>query len=204
MTNKGYMLTYTGEQVGPHKGVPSLLDIAVGLSRIPRFGGQGRRWWSVLDHSLFCEYLARQIFGCNHQQFRLHALLHDAHEALTGDVPTPLKTKDIRAAQHQLDKRIFAALVPEHEDMWLHDREDIKAVDTYALLAEALVVGPPSIKTLNDVYAHFGAVPLESHVLRLREGMGGMWGNIPTEPAEEYLGVLDFIALYSSLREKPA
>ena len=132
-------LTYTGRRVRPEsRDYPSLLDIAVSLSRQPRFAGHCRRWWSVLDHTLFGDELLLADFVPRDR--RRMWLLHDAHEAITGDVPTDFKTADLRALQDRLDARIYPAFgfVAEH-----HLPELIKRLDSRCLRAEAAVVGPP-------------------------------------------------------------
>lgn len=103
-------LTYSGRLVTPDgTEAPTLLDIAIGLSRQPRFAGQTRVWWSVLDHTLFCDDLLTLVFDLPLRPLRLGVLLHDAHESLTGDVPTPLKTPDFKAMQDKLDRLIYDA-----------------------------------------------------------------------------------------------
>lgn len=63
-----------------------VMDIAVALSRIPRFGGHTRVPYSVADHSI---RVSQQV----PDDYALEALLHDAHEAYTGfgDVQRPAK-----------------------------------------------------------------------------------------------------------------
>ena len=58
-------------------------DIALSLSRIPRFLGQTWRVVSVLEHSLA---VARMV----PPRHRLAALLHDAREAYMGDITRPV------------------------------------------------------------------------------------------------------------------
>lgn len=60
-----------------------LNDIAVSLARTMRFNGQTMRPLSVLEHSFVVMKLAPP-------RLRLAALLHDAHEALTGDITRPM------------------------------------------------------------------------------------------------------------------
>lgn len=66
-------------------------DIWLGLSRIHRFGSQlpAEFEYTVAQHSLLCEWIARQMFGDSLRH--LSCLLHDAAEAFIGDIPTPLK-----------------------------------------------------------------------------------------------------------------
>lgn len=72
-----------------------LRDIARGLSRAYRFGGQTRDDlppYSVAWHSLFCETVADQM-GLP-VRVRLQILLHDAPEYVLGDMQTPIKVLD--------------------------------------------------------------------------------------------------------------
>lgn len=144
-------LTYTGRNV-TEKGwdYPSLTDIAVGLSRMPRFAGQTKRWWSVLDHVLFGDHLiqwdAMKIRLQGHETdptddrlLRVTWLLHDAHEALTSDVPSPFKGEELRELQNTLDVRIFSAYGASYRFT-----DDVKMYDGRALRAEAREVGPPA------------------------------------------------------------
>jgi hypothetical protein len=63
--------------------------IAHALSQINRFTGHATRPYSVAEHSLLCADVAERLqlspFAC------LAALMHDAHEAYTGDVSSPAK-----------------------------------------------------------------------------------------------------------------
>lgn len=59
-------------------------DIITGLNAVPRFMGQTKTPYSVLQHSLGVASLVGP-------EYKLAALLHDATEAYIGDVPTPLK-----------------------------------------------------------------------------------------------------------------
>lgn len=59
-------------------------SVAISLSRIPRFLGHTIRPVSVLEHSIA---VARIV----PPRLRLAALLHDAHEALIGDITRPMR-----------------------------------------------------------------------------------------------------------------
>ncbi len=64
-------------------------DIAGGLSKICRFGGQCRAFYSVAEHSFHCAQQA-QLDGLSVESRRT-ILMHDAAEAFIGDVVKPLK-----------------------------------------------------------------------------------------------------------------
>lgn len=119
-------------------GAPSLEDIALGLSRQPRFGGQARVDWTVLDHSLLCFDLALED-GYD-SRLALLCLIHDAHESVMGDIPTTLKMPSQRWLQEQLDVRIYAELgvLPPLE----HEKHLVDAIDHKALIVEGVTVGP--------------------------------------------------------------
>lgn len=64
-------------------------EVAHSLAQINRFTGHAVRPYSVAEHSLLVADLARLEGASTSAQ--LAALLHDAHEAFTGDVSTPVK-----------------------------------------------------------------------------------------------------------------
>lgn len=103
------MMTIGGALVRPTTdAVPSLQDMGYGLSQIVRYAGATTTPWTVLQHSYACyHYAARQHWPWI---ARLHCLLHDAHEAVTGDVTNSWKTPDLRALQDNLDERIWASI----------------------------------------------------------------------------------------------
>lgn len=87
----------------------SLTDLATSLSRLPRFLGITKAGtpYSVAQHSL----LVMQILEDQGQPSSLlrAALLHDAHEAFTGDIPTPVK-KALGGPMVALEGRLQAAM----------------------------------------------------------------------------------------------
>lgn len=66
-----------------------LSDIALGLSRICRFAGQPRRFYSVAEHCVHAVRHAQRL-GLK-LDLEKTALLHDAAEAYVGDVIRPLR-----------------------------------------------------------------------------------------------------------------
>lgn len=132
------MITHSGAKVFPtwddrHTGdIPSLADIARGLSRQSRWCGQPDTFFSVLAHT----FVVASIMPPEH---RIHGLLHDAPEAIVSDVPTPWKHDATKADEAWLTARIYEAHaidLPEGEAL-----EALHAADYAALRAEAHVLG---------------------------------------------------------------
>lgn len=147
---------------------PNLLDIAVGLSRMPRFAGQTTHWFSVLDHTMFGLSLIEGS-GFEYPYDVRWWLLHDAHESMTGDVPTDLKTADLRAIQEDLDARIFGAFYPDFVKTSLSEAR-VKELDSRCLRAEARVLK-------NN--ANIGGPPEEGDVAVLQTFLGKTLGRPP-------------------------
>jgi len=84
-----WMLTKSGRKVdllNPKPDMICLDDIAYHLARINRFSGATSEPWSVAQHSIFAAALAE---ADDHGAYSvLWTLLHDAHEAYTGDTST--------------------------------------------------------------------------------------------------------------------
>lgn len=124
-----------------------LLDLAIRMGRIPRFGAAFRcNWWSVLHHSICMDDLAFAVTSPRAGRSvilerRLYALSHDAHEAATGDVPTPWKTSELRQAQHALTLRVYRETFkvgqPSRDTVAF-----IKRLDGTMMHAEGITVGP--------------------------------------------------------------
>ena len=89
-----WMLTSTGQAVDLRfiGAIDiSMLDIAHHLSQINRYTGAAKRPYSVAEHSLLvCEILEREG-GERDPSVLLAALMHDAHEAYTSDLSSPMK-----------------------------------------------------------------------------------------------------------------
>ena len=86
-------------------------DLAHALAGINRFGGHLRCYYSVAQHSVLAAALLWQ--RTRDRRATLAALLHDAHEAYTGDLKQPVKAYLERVAPGAiaaLEQRIDAAI----------------------------------------------------------------------------------------------
>lgn len=108
-----WIQTYDGDALyllAPQAAHIRISTLAIVLSRICRFGGHTRQFYSVAEHSLrVCEYVRDRSPHCDLQ---LAALLHDAHEAYSGfgDVCRPARelAPNIEYVQARLDRVIAA------------------------------------------------------------------------------------------------
>lgn len=81
----------------------TITAIAHALAQINRFTGHARRPYSVAEHSLLVADIVAFEFELDvHAQ--LAALMHDAHEAFSGDMHTPGKS-EIGLAWHEWEHR---------------------------------------------------------------------------------------------------
>lgn len=104
----------------------SIFDIAHALGNICRFTGHTREFYSVAEHSVWCSIIAPP-------EHAFAALMHDAVEALVGDMSRPLKSllPEYKAIEH----RIEGALLPSFGIALPLDPE-VKKADARMLLVE--------------------------------------------------------------------
>ena len=97
--NRGTLYTYSGK-IGFPDGAPSLLDMAVSLSREGRYAGAGFRFCPVALHCFaVCDLLPDLL--------KWDGLVHDSPEVITGDTPKPAKTDEIEAFDEELLTSIY-------------------------------------------------------------------------------------------------
>lgn len=152
-----FVITHGGNHVpvlNPATAVFALEDIAYHLARLNRFTGAGI---SVAQHSLLVAARVEVLGAAT--EVKLHALLHDAPEMLTGDIPAPLKAALAAIGQgeglRQIEQRIATAvaghlLLPEIKQ-W--SRDLILVADLEVRAAEIRDLFP------HDKHAAFGPLP---------------------------------------------
>src|ERR1700676_3924637 len=88
-----------------------IADIAHGLARVARWNGQtsGAHIFSVAQHTLLVEAIARHRLGQIDQRLGLALLLHDAPEYVIGDMITPFKAV-IGDSYKAVEKRLLIAI----------------------------------------------------------------------------------------------
>lgn len=141
-------------------------DIAHGLARVARWNGQtkGAYIFSVAQHSLLVEVLARAKVPRLDAKGRLAVLLHDAPECVIGDMISPFKAV-IGDSYKAVEKRLLGAIhlrfgLPAKLPETLS--EVIKTADRGAAYLEAtrLAGFEPA-----EARKFFGQEPQLSHVL---------------------------------------
>ena len=118
-----------------------IADIAHGLARVARWNGQtdGAHIFSVAQHTLLVETVARAKWPSLGRGARLAVLLHDAPEYVIGDMISPFKAV-IGGAYKAVEARLLAAihlrfgLPPKHTEEVL---KMIKTADRGAAFLEA-------------------------------------------------------------------
>lgn len=109
-------------------------DIAGGLSKICRFGGQIDSFYSVAQHSVLCSYVAEH--QCRAREVQAACLLHDAAEAFVGDMVRPLK--ELVPGFKAIEDRIFEVIWAKYMRpfSWNRLAGEVKEIDNSMLFAE--------------------------------------------------------------------
>ena len=143
--------TYTGrafDLVSPSPADVELLDIAYQLAGLNRFVGATHEPYSVAEHSV--RVMRAVADECpDDYDLQLAALLHDAHEAYTGDFTTPVKdTMDAgaRAWLSSLEGRVLGVICRWASlDIAMTARAEIREADARMCITErdGLMLVPP-------------------------------------------------------------
>lgn len=141
---------------------PELIDIEViahALSKLCRFTGHSRAFYSVAQH---CVVVSRLVPA----ELALCGLLHDATEAFVGDMSTPLKA--LLPEYRAIEENIMDAIA-ERFNIPLWRSPEIKHADRVAMSTERRDLGLPG----NNAYwgdipppAPWTIIPLEAYQAR--------------------------------------
>ncbi len=135
------------------------LDFLMNIFNIPRafgvsgFGGN----WNVGKHSMSTAFLAlfwakfNKFSPEKRDRFVVLALLHDMHEAVTGDILPMFKAKVVREQLERIQENILIGLGTKHD---VSLETDLKIVDLIAFLYEIKQVSPSIFNTKQLDLAH--------------------------------------------------
>lgn len=116
----------------PREDQFTLEDIAGGLSKICRFGGQIECFYSVAEHSYWCGHQAA-CDGLSRDEI-CAVLFHDAAEAFVGDVVKPLKL--MLGEFGRIERRIEGVLERKFGVNFGKHKKVIRKIDNEMLIAE--------------------------------------------------------------------
>jgi uncharacterized protein len=127
-----WMITATGKKfdfANPKASI-DITDIALSLSKVCRFGGHVKSFYSVAAHSVHVSRLVPK-------ELALLGLLHDAPEAYIGDIVRPLKelvSIVVRPIETRIETDIFETfgIGPFSSEQWAA----LKKADDIALATE--------------------------------------------------------------------
>jgi|SRR3569623_300267 len=133
ITAHPYMGTFTGRRLYPNDLAAdqiNIVDIANGLGREARFGNQADHFYSVAQHSVLLATLVPD-------EYKVWAMLHDASEAYTHDMPKPIKRciSGWGDMEHRLSQVIY-----EHFGLSGDIPDEVKAIDDRIVIDEAQVL----------------------------------------------------------------
>lgn len=125
MANSGYILTYSGRWINPLDPSPDdivIEDIAAALSKICRFTGHVRSFYSVAEHSC-------RVADAASTENTLWGLLHDAGEAYIGDIARPVKYSPGFGTYYRKTQTKLDVAVIEKFGLSLPEPREIKVLD---------------------------------------------------------------------------
>lgn len=143
-----WMQTHSGKAVSflaPDPASIDIADICFMLSGLRRFNNATTRPWTVAAHLRFVHLIVRETVPNDHAA-QLAAIIHDFHEAYTGDHTTPLQKaceahlpagypSPLKIIQDRLDRAIAARFEIDWQDID-EAREIVKRADLIALATE--------------------------------------------------------------------
>lgn len=134
-------------------GSPTIMDIAISLSREGRYAGAGIRWWPVALHTMaVCDLLE--------DDEKIHGWMHDTPECIGGDRPKPAKTDEDSRREEELLIKLYQSLdVPFPTD---YQRTLVHEADQRVLHGEVYTVGTQALQQIyprdpeaEDIVLHY-------------------------------------------------
>jgi len=145
--------------LAPNVDSLSIQQVARSLAHQCRFNGHTSRFYSVAEHSVYCAML------CDDDTLQVQhaALMHDAHESLTGDISGPMKAAlgarcDLicQNAHDTFDLRFGC-------DMTAETRKQVKRADLVMLVLEGR-----ALMGIEDPIKAWGLGPVKMPARRFR------------------------------------
>jgi len=136
--------SWTGHKIRGPRETPNedilIPDIAMGLSMLCRFRGMTGKFYSVAEHSVL---VARHFLLTGFPDLARLALLHDAHEAYTGDVVSPQKPhiqgwREYETAWERTMRARFNMPMEDTDPMW----KEVQKIDHAIVHREAFHLFP--------------------------------------------------------------
>lgn len=145
----------------PKPGDMRLSTIACALSKMCRYGCRIRCFYSVAEHSLIATEWALSCGATNEQALAI--LMHDAAEAICGDMPKPMKVM-LGDAYRRIEARCQAAVSAQYNIDFEKHHDIIKVYDRQMLYVEKNMLFP-------EGSADWGIVPVEHIPMTVRSSM---------------------------------
>ena len=147
----------------------TMQDIAISLARTCRFGGHilpKFEHYSVADHLVIAYYIAKtdpahdDLSSSDRDALARLALMHDAHEMITGDITTPTKNFNpmMKTAVADLEQRVDFFIdrrfpfIPRHvktaDVLNIHER--VKTIDARLVMTERQILKGECARSWGD------------------------------------------------------
>lgn len=153
--SKNYILTQSSSFIyfdSLEDNYYELSDISNALSKLCRFTGHTKNFYSVAQHSVMVSYNVPQ-------EYALEGLLHDATEAYLGDVSSPLKA--LLPDYKKIEKSLYASIAKQY-NLPENISEEVKKADMVLLATERRDLMPHS----DDKWDFLeGVIPLEHEIV---------------------------------------
>ena len=132
----------------------TVTDVANQLAKICRFGGATREFYSVAQHSVVVSEIVLDV--TRNARLAFWALMHDDHELVTGDIPSPAKRLmelgKIERIQTKASYRLRAGLGLPPNGPTLADQKIITSADMMALALEQRDLMAPAQRSWSGLH----------------------------------------------------